>query len=256
MKRMPRILVVAGRDPSGAGLDADRDAMSDLAIEAHYVATAETDQDDAGVRSIGARAADAWLAEARDAARSRIDALKFGLLPGTDAIESAARLVVELRRAGHVHVVVDPVIAASSGTRFLAPDDVEVLRGTLLGLGVIVTPNLPEAAELARVPVRELETNPAARVEVARLLTGLGATAVVLKGGHGREDPVRDLVLESGRAPVWFEHRRTPAGKLRGSGCRFATRLAAELALGQPLTAAARSAGEFVAARIAGIART
>lgn len=256
MTHSPRILVVAGRDPSGAGLDADRDALSGLDVEGVFVATAETDQDDAGVRSIGARAASTWLAEARLAARSGVCAVKFGLLPGADAIESAARLVAELRRAGNVHVVVDPVIAASSGTRFLAARDVEVLRGSLLGLDVIVTPNLLEAAELARVPVRELETNLAARVEVARLLTGLGAAAVVLKGGHGREDPVRDLVLEAGRAPVWFEHPRTPAGKLRGSGCRFATRLAAELALGRPLTAAARSAGVFVAARIAGIART
>lgn len=253
---MPRILVVAGRDPSGAGLDADRDALAGLAIEGLFVATAETDQDAAGVRSIGARDPAVWLAEARLAARAGIGAVKFGLLPGADAIESAARLVVELRRAGHVHVVLDPVIAASSGTRFLDALEVEVLRGALLGLDVIVTPNLFEAAELARVPVRGLESNLAARIEVAQLLIGLGAAAVVLKGGHGREDPVQDLVLEAGRAPVWFGHRRTPGGKLRGSGCRFATRLAAELALGRPLTAAARAAGEFVAARIAGIART
>jgi len=251
-----RILVLAGRDPSGAGLDADRDALTGIAVEGLFVATAETDQDDAGVRSIGARDPDTWLAEARLAARSGVRAVKFGLLPGSDAIENAARLVVELRQTGHVHVVLDPVIAASSGARFLDALDVEVLRGSLLGLDVIVTPNLSEAAELARVPVRELETNLAARIDVARLLTGLGAAAVVLKGGHGHEDPVRDLLLEAGRAPVWFGHRRTPGGKLRGSGCRFATRLAAELALGRPLTVAARSAGEFVAARIAGIARS
>lgn len=247
-----RVLVVAGHDPSGAGLDADRDALSDLALEFVGVATALTDQDDRGVRSIGAREPSAWGVEAEEHARAGLAALKFGLLPGAAHVARAARLV-RRARAGRTDppIVLDPVIAASSGARFLDAQGVEALRGELLGLELVVTPNLPEAAELARVPLGDLARDLAARVEVARLLLGLGARAVVLKGGHGLEDPVRDLVLASGASPLWLEHPRTPGGTLRGSGCRFASRLAGLLALGRPLGEAARGAGEFVAARIA-----
>jgi hydroxymethylpyrimidine/phosphomethylpyrimidine kinase len=254
MNRPPRVLVVAGRDPSGAGVDADRDALSSLALSADFVVTAETDQDDRGVRSMGARDPAQWGSEADERAARGISALKLGLLPGTAHVARAARLVARL--PGGTHVVLDPVIAASSGARFLDTAGVEALRGELLGAGVIVTPNLPEAAELARVPLAELARDPAARIDAARVLLGLGAAGVVLKGGHGHENPVRDLVLVPGFRPVWSEHPRTPGGGIRGSGCRFASRLAGELALGTPLDRAAQAAGEFVAGRIAERARS
>ncbi len=249
----PRVLVIAGHDPSGAGLDADRDALSGQRVEFVGVETARTDQDDRGVRSIGARDPAVWGAEAEERARAGVAALKFGLLPGRAHVERAARLVARLRRAAGagIPIVLDPVIAASSGARFLDADGVEALRGELLGLDLVVTPNLPEAAELARVPVASLDHDLAARLELARLLLGLGARAVVLKGGHGGEDPVRDLVLAAGAGPVWLSHPRTSGGKLRGSGCRFASRMAGSLARGRPLAEAAQEAGEYVAARIA-----
>lgn len=245
---LPRVLVVAGHDPSGAGVDADRDALRAHAVETLVVETARTDQDDRGVRSVGARDPELWSLEARACACRGVAALKLGLLPGAAHVARAAELVASLRGAP---VVLDPVIAASSGARFLDAAAVEALRGELLGLDVVVTPNLPEAAELARVPPRTLERDLAARVDVARLLLGLGVRAVVLKGGHGGEDPVRDLVLERDAPPVWLAHPRTAGGKLRGSGCRFASHLAGSLALGIPLVAAARAAGEHVATRIA-----
>jgi hydroxymethylpyrimidine/phosphomethylpyrimidine kinase len=250
---LPRVLVVAGHDPSGAGLDADRDALTALAVDLVAVVTAHTDQDDDGVRSIGACDPAAWGAEAEAHARAGVQAVKFGLLPGAAHVARAARFVAHVRRYGgaDLPIVLDPVIAASSGARFLDAAAVEALRGELLGLDLIVTPNLAEAAELAGVPATGFERDLAARVEVARLILGLGARAVVLKGGHGAEDPVRDLVLAAGAAPVWWTHPRTVGGSLRGSGCRFASHLAGSLSSGVPLVRAARAAGEFVAAHIA-----
>ncbi|MBL8863486.1 MAG: bifunctional hydroxymethylpyrimidine kinase/phosphomethylpyrimidine kinase [Planctomycetes bacterium] len=255
MSLRPRVLVVGGRDPSGAGLDADRDGLAGLELDAAYVATADTDQDDRAVRAIGARDPRRWGAEALACAERGCEALKFGLLPGAAHVERAARLVRELARGAGPRVVVDPVIAASSGVRFLAAGDVEALRGELLGLSVIVTPNVPEAAELARVPVDDLAHDPGSRIEAARILLGLGAAAVILKGGHGSEEPVLDLLLELGGQPVWLPHPRTRGGRLRGSGCRFAARVAGRLALGEPLEAATRDAGQHVAARIAAAGR-
>jgi hydroxymethylpyrimidine/phosphomethylpyrimidine kinase len=249
----PRVLVVAGHDPSGAGVDADLDALGTLPVEAVLVVTARTRQDERAVHAIGARDAEAWLAEARAAARAGVAALKTGLLPGAEHVERAARLVRELRalHGDALPVVVDPVIAASSGGRFLDAAGVEALRGELIGLGVVVTPNLHEAADLAGVPAAALEHGCAARERAAELLLGLGARAVVIKGGHGSEDPVRDLVAAADGTRAWLEHPRTAGGKVRGSGCRFASVLAGALALGRHLPEAAALAGEHVAGRIA-----
>jgi hydroxymethylpyrimidine/phosphomethylpyrimidine kinase len=159
------------------------------------------------------------------------------------------------RRPGIV-IVLDPVIAASSGSRFLDDDTVELLRGELLGEDVIVTPNVAEAAELAQMPAARLARSSsaqsfAARLDCAQFLIGLGARAVIVKGGHGVEDPVLDLVLERDRDPAHIEHARIQGGKIRGSGCRYATRLAARMAQSWTLEMAAKDASEHVSAAIA-----
>lgn len=253
MNTVRRVLVVAGHDPSGAGLDADRDALATLAVDALFVATAHTDQHDGGVRAVGARDPNAWATEAEEHARGGIAALKFGLLPGAAHVLRAAQFVTDVRRAlgDELPIVLDPVIAASSGARFLDAAGVEALRGELIGHGLVVTPNLSEAAELTGIAALDLARDLAARIEAAHLLLGLGARAVLLKGGHGHEDPVRDLVLTPDADAIWLTHPRTPGGTLRGSGCRFAAHTAGSLALGRSVATAAHDAGEFVAARIA-----
>lgn len=247
------MLVLAGRDSvGGAGIDADRAGVEGLAIDLHCVVTAETQQDDRSVRSIGARSAAAWLAEALHIASEGIDALKFGLLPGDDHIAAAAELIEFVRRRAPCPVVVDPVISASSGSRFLAASGVAALRSSLCTRPVVVSPNVLEAAELTGLSVDELAGSPVARLQAAGELLDLGAQAVVLKGGHALDDPATDLVLARGSSPVWLAHPRIPGGKIRGSGCRFATRMAAELALGRDLVAAAKFAGDHVLTAIRG----
>lgn len=287
-----RLLIVSGRDPSGAGIDADLAAASEPWIEAIPIVTAETDQDATRVRSIGAREPRAWLKEARatldgswaaldepvaasehagaepddsraalDPAgadrlqggpRCRIDAIKFGLLPGGDHVRAARDLVREVRKAAgrEIPAVVDPVIAASSGGRFLDWSGVEAVRRDLAPCGVVLTPNLLEAAELTAVPLSRLVGSMEARIEAGRRLVAMGAVAVVIKGGHGEEDPVRDLAMGSDGCEIWLEHPRG-AGRIRGSGCRFATRLAAGLGRGRSLAESAAEAGSYVAAAIA-----
>ncbi len=285
---MVRLLVVGGLDPSGAGVDADRTALEGTGVEALVVVTARTKQDDRGVHDVGALDPDAWLKEALAHVERGVDAVKLGLLPGADHVRAATRLA----RAVHARdpstaVVVDPVIAASSGTRFLDDDAVEALRGELFGEDVIVTPNVPEAAELARMPFETVARSHSARLDSAQFLIGLGARAVIVKGGHARArsrgaeqrlarpgdkgaarpgkqgharggegDPalgetVSDLVLERDRAPTTIEHARVVGGKIRGSGCRYATRLAARLAQSWTLEKAAKDASEHVSAAIA-----
>jgi len=266
LKPAPRLLVVAGHDPGGAGVDADRDALADLPVDARFVVSAWTEQDDAGVHALGARGSRSWLAEARR--ELPVAALKFGLLPGAADIRAAAGLVREARAAHQAGeaareanaalgvpsctfwVVADPVLASSSGGRFLDRESAREYLRELLPTGVVLTPNLDELAELAGAGRELVGRDLAAREAAARTLLELGAAAIVVKGGHGEEDPALDLVLERSGAPRWLEHARIHGGKVRGSGCRFASRLAAWLALGASLEKAAREASEHVLGRI------
>lgn len=246
----PRLLIVAGHDPSGgAGIEADRESVSDLAIDPLFVVTAFTDQDASCVRSIGAREPEAWLGEALELVGDGVLGVKFGLLPGAEHVRTAARLLCMLqeRSTKPFSTVVDPVIASSSGTRFMYGEAIDAVRLELVLLGIVLTPNLPEAAELARQPLDDLIRHPERRIEAAEYLLALGARAVVIKGGHGAEDPIRDLVAAADGTVSWHEHPRVAGGKIRGSGCRYASRLAAGLALGRSLEESAHEAGTYVA---------
>lgn len=249
----PLLLVVAGHDPSGAGIDADRDAARELPFEFAGVITADTQQDASGVRSIGARAPRRWLLEAFTHVLRDVRAVKFGLLPGAEHVRAACDLVRALRErhGAELPVVVDPVLAASSGGRFLDADGVRALKRELLPLRVVLTPNLDELAELTGRDGRELVRALEPRLAAARDLLALGAAAVIAKGGHGAEDPVRDLVARADGRFQWHLHPRVKGGKIRGSGCRYASRLAARLGQGWTLETAAEEAATYVATRIA-----
>jgi len=242
------VLVCAGHDSSGrAGIDADLQALAASGVGALPVITADTHQEGAAVLSIRPRAEARWAGEVR-ACHARARVWKSGLLAGAASVEAFAALVEEL--ADGRPVVCDPVLAASGGERFLDGVGVAALRERLLPLGVVLTPNVPEAAELSGLDPEDLAGRPEARLEAAGRLVEAGAGAVLIKGGHGDEDPVVDLVVQRGEAPVRLEHPRVEGGSLRGSGCRFASCVAAGLARGLSLPDAARRAGEKVAAWI------
>ena len=242
-----RILVVAGHDPSGgAGVDGDRAAARRFGVEAECVVTAWTDQDGTRVRSVEPRPVEDWLEDARYALAAPIGALKSGLLPGAAAVRALATLIDELEHVRSVPVVVDPVLAASGGEAFLDDAGIDALSNDLLPRGVILTPNLPEAARLAGLELEELRASLEARESAARRLLERGCRAVLLKGGHAADSPVRDLVLERGREAVWLDHPRVHGARLHGSGCRFASAVAAQLALSVPLDQAARAAGGWL----------
>lgn len=245
----PRVLVVAGSDSSGgAGVDADRDALEHLGVAADYVVTAWTQQDEDGVRELGAVPPAQWLEEALGHLVQGPGALKLGLLPGPEAIATVRALVPALPPG--TPTVFDPVLESSSGTRFHRRTAVAGIRESLLPLGLIWTPNLPELAELSQVDLEELVANEGARVSAGIELLDRGAKGVIIKGGHGESDTIQDLLLEPGQWAQIFRRPRVPGPGIRGSGCRFASAVAGHLALGTSLPEAVRRAGAFVARRI------
>lgn len=163
-------------------------------------------------------------------------AIRIGLLPTRALIAAVARFVRTLRP--RPPIVLDPVIAASSGHRFLDLSTLRALAG-LLPLVTIVTPNIDEAEALTGERIRS--TNDAARV--ALRLSERGC-AVLLKGGHLRGTQVVDVLAAGGRITRLAAPRIH--ARMRGTGCTLAAALAVNLARGVPLTQAIRRARAFV----------
>ncbi|MCA9001326.1 MAG: bifunctional hydroxymethylpyrimidine kinase/phosphomethylpyrimidine kinase [Planctomycetes bacterium] len=246
------VMAVGGVDPSGgAGLAVDRRAIQVQGLRCVAIATANTDQDDREVRGVGAVSGERWLQEALAHCRDELPcALKFGLLPGPGALAAAAALVDELlARNPDLPVVLDPVLASSSGFEFLSAADFPALMD-LCRRPLILTPNRPELEALVSGPVDSEER----RLAAARELLDLGLRAVVLKDGHGVGDQVCDWLLTPDFAPQALRRPRvrTHGGQatVRGTGCRFGSHLAAGLGLGLALPEAALRAGHWVAEEI------
>ena len=243
------VLTIAGSDSGGgAGIQADLKTFAALGVYGTCAITAITAQNTVGVSAVAAVATDLVTAQI-EAVASDIppDATKTGMLATAAIVEAVAAAIRELDLPD---VVVDPVMLAKSGDALLDADGVEALRAELLPLARVVTPNLPEAETLSGRPIRSRED---AR-EAARRIHGLGPKAVVVKGGHGTGDTVIDLLFD-GSGFHEFSTPRIDSRHTHGTGCTFASALAAHLALGHGLAEATARAQAFVSGAIrAGLA--
>lgn len=244
---IPNILSIAGSDPSGgAGIQADIKAISangGYAMAALTGLTVQNTQAVAAVQLLPAAFVQAQIAAL--AADIRIDAIKIGMLGDAAIIRAVTEVLAPLR----LPLVIDPVMVAKSGDRLLAPEAVAGLRG-LLPLADVVTPNLPEAADLLGLP----EARDTAGMEVqARALLALGPRAVLLKGGHLAGGTAPDLFLSADHHE-WLSAPRIATRRTHGTGCTLSAALATHLARGDAL-AAARAAKAYTQAAIAGAHR-
>jgi hydroxymethylpyrimidine/phosphomethylpyrimidine kinase len=240
-----RVLVVAGLDPSGgAGLAADAEAAQAFGARAWLVASALTAQGPAGAKGWWPVAPDALLAQVDallavgGSPRSRPEragAVKTGMIGSAAAAAALAARLAE-KPLARVPLVVDPVLAASSGLALVSGAPPRDAFQPLLARAALATPNWPELAVLAgRVVESEDEAIRAARE--------LPSRAVLVKGGHREGAPVD--VLVRGRRVTRFAGRRV-AGTARGTGCRLASAIAAQLASGVALEDAIRAAKRYV----------
>ncbi|ARE39077.1 Hydroxymethylpyrimidine phosphate kinase ThiD [Rhodovulum sp. P5] len=243
---IPNILSIAGSDPSGgAGIQADIKAISANGGYAMAAITALTVQNTQGVS--GATLMEPAFVAAQIAAvfdDIRVDAVKIGML-GSSAITEAVAKVLSGRG---VPIVLDPVMVAKGGDRLLEADAVAALRELMLPLASVITPNLPEAADLLDAPEA---TSQAAMEAEAKALLDLGCGAVVLKGGHlaGSQSP--DLFLSTNRCE-WLEAPRVSTKNTHGTGCTLSSALATHLGLTGDAFAAAVAAKDYTLDAIRG----
>jgi hydroxymethylpyrimidine/phosphomethylpyrimidine kinase len=242
---MRTALTIAGSDSGGgAGIQADLKTFAALGVYGTSAITAVTAQNTVGVTASIALEADFVTAQIEAVAGDiTIHATKIGMLANAAIVEAVVAAIEELELP---LVVVDPVMIAKSGDRLLDEDGVLAIRGELLSLARVVTPNLPEAEALSG---RRIQSLADAR-DAARTIRKMGARAVIIKGGHGTSSEVVDLLLD-GEAIYEFRTTRIDTRNTHGTGCTFASAVAAHLAHGRTLAEAAERAQRYVAGAIA-----
>jgi hydroxymethylpyrimidine/phosphomethylpyrimidine kinase len=238
---MRTALTIAGSDSGGgAGIQADLKTFAAHGVYGTSAITAVTAQNTVGVTCFEALSADLVAAQI-EAVFSDIGAhaAKTGMLANAAITEAVAAAVEDLEIP---LLVVDPVMVAKSGDRLVDEEAVGVMRLELLRRAFVVTPNIPEAETLAEMRIVSDED----RKEAARRIVKLGATAVIIKGGHLAAAEIRDLLYDGHRFQE-FTGPRVAGRFTHGTGCTFAAALTSRLALGEPLDAAIPLAQEYVA---------
>ena len=250
-KRFTVPLTIAGSDPSGgAGLQADLKVFLRYGLSGAAVCTANTAQSPAGVAAVNPVPAAVVTAQlATLLADVRPAAVKVGMLASGENVRAVARALLPLSRRG-VPIVVDPVLAASDGTRLLPAADVPLLQRHLFPLATLVTPNLAEAAELAGVTEAQVRGK---TDEVVRTLLRSGCRNVLVKGGHVDSEESVDVLGVKGGELVLFSAKRLPRRtSVHGTGCALSAAIAALLAVGRSLEDSVQGGKAFVTAALAG----
>ena len=241
---MHTALTIAGSDSGGgAGIQADLKTFAAHGVFGMSALTAITAQNTVGVTAILALTADLVTAQIEAVATDiGADAVKTGMLANAAIIEAVAAAIESLDLP---RVVVDPVMIAKSGDLLLEPEAVAALRTELLPRALVVTPNVPEAEALAGMTIPTVKE---AR-RAARRIRDLGPKAVVIKGGHLDGDEIVDVFWD-GSELVELRGPRVKSESTHGTGCTFASAIAANLALGVPLVTAVEAAKAYVAGAI------
>ena len=239
--RPASILTIAGSDSGGgAGIQADLKTFAAHRVHGLSAIAALTAQNTRGVTAIHAPPAE-FLRAQIDACFDdfRIGAVKLGMLATAELIDAVADALEQHRPA---HVVVDPVMVATSGARLLQNDALAALRTRLLPLASVLTPNLPEAEILLGHPIHGEADMP----QAAQELLALGARGVLLKGGHLEQgDSVIDLFVARGGMATGIRHPRLGV-IAHGTGCTLASAVAANLGLGLLAQAACEAASNYI----------
>jgi len=234
-----RALTVAGSDSSGgAGIQEDLKTFMALGVHGMSAITAITAQNTVAVTAVQDISTDVILAQIRAVVDDiGVDAVKTGMLHTSKIIEAVSG---ELAKIG-VPVVVDPVMISKSGSALLLPEAKDTLIRKLLPIAAVVTPNAMEAEAISGIRVEGIESGKKA----AEKIHSMGPRSVVVKGGHMEGVKAVDILLHNGEFTL-VEGDRYETKDTHGTGCSFASAIAAGLAKGKTVPEAVADAKAFV----------
>lgn len=235
-----QVLTIAGSDSGGgAGIQADIKAMSANGVFALSVITAVTAQNTEEVTDVF-ELPPSIVAAQLDAVFDdfEVAAVKTGMLGSSATIEVIASMLKPQRV---VNFVLDPVMLSKSGHPLLKPEAIDAMRTHLFPLALLVTPNVREAQHLSGIEITSL----ADARRAAKVIAGLGCRYVLIKGGHLPTNRATDLLYD-GRFFHVFKGEPIETPHTHGTGCTFASAIAAHLALGKPIVEAIQAAKTYV----------
>ena len=240
---MKTVLTIAGSDCSGgAGIQADIKTMTAHKVYAMSAITALTAQNTTGVYGVQEVTPD-FLKEQLDCIFTDImpDAVKIGMVSSAALIDVIADA---LQRYHARHIVLDPVMVATSGSRLMADGAASALQSRLFPLAEVVTPNIPEAEALSGMTIHTKEE----MQQAARIIAEHTGGAVLVKGGH-LTDTADDLLLQ-GEDSLWLTGERVETHNTHGTGCTLSSAIASNLALGYSLADSVARAKAYITAAL------
>ena len=237
------VLSIAGSDSGGgAGLQADLKTVSSLGGFSATAVSAVTVQNTQGVKAVSPVPVETVCAQVEAVCEDlHPDAIKISMLPDAAL---AAPLAEILKKHACRHIVIDPVMVATSGHTLVEVPGVRSLVKHLFPLAEIVTPNLEEARVLAGTEI----DNDAACLSAAKKILQSGVKAVLIKGGHAQGEAMKDLLLtqHAPDKPLWFRSPRIHTANLHGTGCTLSAALAFFLASEYKLEEAVSAAKNYI----------
>lgn len=241
MSKVPVCLSIAGLDPSGgAGIIADIKTFTSFNCFAASAVTSLTFQNTQGVFGAANQTGETVRKQVEPILEDfQINALKTGMLPSKEVIETIAEIVQTYKLK---NFVVDPVVRSTSGFDLIDDEALKSLIENLFPLSDIITPNIPEAERISQIKIEK----EADFVKVAQKMQSFGAKNILLKGGHfGDEKIARDYLFVGDEKHV-FEGEYYQTTSTHGTGCTLAAAITANLALGKTLIEAVGVAKRFV----------
>ena len=241
MTPKPHALIIAGSDSSGgAGVARDIATLSCFGVHASLAVTAVTVQTHAAVSAVEVMPATLVAAQMRAAlAAEPVAAIKIGMLATAEIVAAVADVLASHKT---IPVILDPVVASTSGTPLLSDAGIECLSTRLLPASALITPNLPELGILTGSRVSRSDAETARQADV---LLDKGSANVLVKGGHAEGEQASDTLFAPGRRPRSFRSPRREA-RLRGTGCMLSSAIAANIALGKSIHVSVARAKAFI----------
>ena len=236
---MKKVLTIAGSDCSGgAGIQADIKTITAHKMYAMSAITALTAQNTTGVYGI-LEATPEFVGQQLDCIFQDIrpDAVKIGMVSNSEIIHV---IVEKLLRYRAINIVVDPVMVSTSGSKLLCDEAKEALINSLIPIGTVITPNVPEAEVLCGFPIRYEADMERAAKRIGQSICG----AVLVKGGH-RISEASDVLYENDNLQ-WFRAQRIMNPNTHGTGCTLSSAIACGLAAGMPLGESIRAAKQYL----------
>lgn len=240
-KKYIRVLTIAGSDSGGgAGIQADLKTLSALRCLGMSAITALTAQNTMGIQMIQSLPVEFISAQINSVISDiGVDAIKIGMLERKEIIQA---VVLSLKNC-QCPIVLDPVMFSKGGTQLILPDGISVMRDHLFPLVTIITPNIPEAEQIAEIKISNIKDMKSAAVKISEH----GVKNVLVKGGHGTQRKCIDVLYQSdSHSFTYFSSKRVDTKNTHGTGCTLSAAIAAKLAAGKELRCSISSAKHFL----------